>query len=96
MDLFCFSCQVKNNNGPFLIVVPLSTLSNWVNELEKWAPSAVKVVYKGFVVIACAGVPASMCVHASACARLCAACDFLHQLQRDEALLSQGHLISCV
>jgi superfamily II DNA/RNA helicase len=39
--------EFKNNNGPFLVVVPLSTLSNWVNEFNKWAPSIVKVVYKG-------------------------------------------------
>ncbi len=37
----------KGNNGPFLVVVPLSTLSNWVNEFNKWAPSILKVVYKG-------------------------------------------------
>jgi SNF2 family DNA or RNA helicase len=39
--------EYKNNNGPFLIVVPLSTLSNWVNEFNKWAPDVIKVVYKG-------------------------------------------------
>lgn len=39
--------EVKQNNGPFLIVVPLSTLSNWVNEFNKWAPDIIKVVYKG-------------------------------------------------
>jgi hypothetical protein len=39
--------EFKHNNGPFLIVVPLSTLSNWVNELSKWTPDMIKVVYKG-------------------------------------------------
>lgn len=29
------------------MVVPLSTLSNWVNEFSKWAPSALVVTYKG-------------------------------------------------
>lgn len=38
---------MKHNNGPFLVVVPLSTLSNWVNEFSKWAPSALVVTYKG-------------------------------------------------
>ncbi len=27
--------------------MPLSTLSNWVNEASKWAPDMIKVVYKG-------------------------------------------------
>lgn len=30
-----------------MIIVPLSTLSNWVLEFEKWAPSVVKIAYKG-------------------------------------------------
>ncbi|TYZ66168.1 hypothetical protein PybrP1_006751 [[Pythium] brassicae (nom. inval.)] len=38
---------VKRNRGPFLVVVPLSTLSNWVNEFKKWAPDLLLVVYKG-------------------------------------------------
>ena len=33
--------------GPFLVIVPLSTLSNWVLEFDKWAPSITKVVYRG-------------------------------------------------
>jgi ATP-dependent helicase STH1/SNF2 len=33
--------------GPFLVVVPLSTLSNWVNEFAKWAPDVIVVTYKG-------------------------------------------------
>ena len=34
--LLSYLMEVKHNNGPFLIVVPLSTLSNWVNEFNKW------------------------------------------------------------
>lgn len=45
--LFCYVIEVKKNFGPFLIVVPLTTLSNWVLEFEKWAPSITKIVYKG-------------------------------------------------
>lgn len=35
--------------GPFLVVVPLSTLSNWALEFQKWAPVLYSklVVYKG-------------------------------------------------
>ncbi|KAL1244753.1 putative global transcription activator SNF2L2 [Trichinella spiralis] len=39
--------EKKRVNGPYLIIVPLSTLSNWILEFEKWAPSVVKIVYKG-------------------------------------------------
>jgi ATP-dependent helicase STH1/SNF2 len=45
--LFQYLIEVKKNNGPFLVVVPLSTLSNWVLEFNRWAPSIEKVVYKG-------------------------------------------------
>ena len=44
--LLSYILEFKHNHGPFLIVVPLSTLSNWVNECTKWAPDLVKVVYK--------------------------------------------------
>lgn len=45
--LFAYIIEVKKNNGPFLVVVPLSTMSNWVLEFDKWAPKIKKVVYKG-------------------------------------------------
>jgi len=47
ISLFCYIMEFKNNYGPFLVVVPLSTLSNWVLEFEKWAPSIKKIIYKG-------------------------------------------------
>ncbi|KAK2845552.1 hypothetical protein Q7C36_010406 [Tachysurus vachellii] len=45
--LITYLMEYKRLNGPFLIIVPLSTLSNWVYELDKWAPSIVKIAYKG-------------------------------------------------
>lgn len=45
--LLAYLMEFKGNKGPFMIVVPLSTLSNWVNETSKWAPDIIKVVYKG-------------------------------------------------
>lgn len=36
-----------NVGGPFLVVVPLSTVPNWIRELRKWLPSANSVVYVG-------------------------------------------------
>ncbi|KAM9743322.1 putative global transcription activator SNF2L2 isoform 2-T2 [Menidia menidia] len=45
--LITYLMELKRLNGPYLIIVPLSTLSNWVYELDKWAPSVVKIAYKG-------------------------------------------------
>lgn len=39
--------EFKENLGPYLVIVPLSTLSNWVNEFAKWCPSCRVIVYKG-------------------------------------------------
>lgn len=37
----------KGINGPFLILAPLSTLSNWINEVERFCPSMPAVLYHG-------------------------------------------------
>ncbi|KAF9351838.1 hypothetical protein BGX26_010223 [Mortierella sp. AD094] len=47
ISLVTFLIEAKQQNGPFLILVPLSTLTNWTLEFEKWAPQVTKVVYKG-------------------------------------------------
>jgi len=39
--------EVKKNNGPFLVVVPLTTITNWSMEFQKWAPDIKVIVYKG-------------------------------------------------
>nr|CCA19972.1 PREDICTED: similar to SWI/SNFrelated matrixassociated actindependent regulator of chromatin a2 isoform b isoform 10 putative [Albugo laibachii Nc14] len=45
--LLTYITEIRHNHGPFLVVVPLSTLSNWVIEFKKWAPKLSIVVYKG-------------------------------------------------
>lgn len=47
IGLVTYLMEKKKVNGPFLIIVPLSTLSNWKLEFEKWAPSVFVVAYKG-------------------------------------------------
>eukprot|EP00835_Amoeboradix_gromovi_P000946 NODE_36_length_31474_cov_0.342438.p2 type:complete len:680 gc:universal NODE_36_length_31474_cov_0.342438:8852-6813(-) len=45
--LISYLISVKQQMGPYLIVVPLSTLSNWSNEFQKWSPSISILAYKG-------------------------------------------------
>ncbi|KAJ3035239.1 hypothetical protein HDV00_004147 [Rhizophlyctis rosea] len=47
LSLITYLIEKKKQNGPYLVIVPLSTLTNWVLEFEKWAPAVTKVVFKG-------------------------------------------------
>ena len=47
ISLITHLIEHKNSGGPFLVIVPLSTLTNWNLEFEKWAPSVNRIVYKG-------------------------------------------------
>ncbi|KAK7204152.1 SWI/SNF chromatin remodeling complex component [Myxozyma melibiosi] len=44
---FLAHLREKGSNGPFLIVAPLSTLDNWVNEFKRFAPSIPVLLYHG-------------------------------------------------
>ncbi len=39
--------ESKGDMGPFMVIAPLSTLTNWALEFARWAPSVEVVVYKG-------------------------------------------------
>ena len=47
ISLITYLIERKQQPGPYLVIVPLSTLTNWNLEFEKWAPSISRVVYKG-------------------------------------------------
>lgn len=47
ISLITYLIERKHQNGPYLVIVPLSTLTNWNLEFEKWAPSVSRIVYKG-------------------------------------------------
>lgn len=45
--LVTYLMEKKRNHGPYLIIVPLSTMSNWILEFDRWAPKVHKIAYKG-------------------------------------------------
>lgn len=47
ISLITYLIERKHQSGPYLVIVPLSTLTNWNLEFEKWAPSVSRIVYKG-------------------------------------------------
>ena len=49
IQLISFLAFLRENgtNGPFLILGPLSTVSNWVNEFAYWTPKIPVVMYHG-------------------------------------------------
>jgi SNF2 family DNA or RNA helicase len=42
-----YLCEELRVRGPFLIVVPLSTVPNWIKEFRKWLPQMNAIVYVG-------------------------------------------------
>jgi SWI/SNF-related matrix-associated actin-dependent regulator of chromatin subfamily A member 5 len=47
ISILVYMMEFRNANGPHLIVVPKTTLSNWMNELARWAPSINAVKFHG-------------------------------------------------
>ncbi|KAK4903616.1 hypothetical protein LTR28_001144, partial [Elasticomyces elasticus] len=47
ISLITYLIEKKQQPGPYLVIVPLSTLTNWNSEFEKWAPTVQRIVYKG-------------------------------------------------
>ena len=47
ISLLAYLYEHKNNKGPHLIAVPLSTLSNWMQEFSTWCPILKVILYSG-------------------------------------------------
>ncbi|KAI0079061.1 hypothetical protein K474DRAFT_1659535 [Panus rudis PR-1116 ss-1] len=47
ISLIAFLIEVKRQRGPYLVIVPLSTMTNWSSEFAKWAPAVKTIAYKG-------------------------------------------------
>jgi ATP-dependent DNA helicase len=44
---FLSHLRSKGVMGPYLVVGPLSTLPNWVNEFKRWTPDVPVLLYHG-------------------------------------------------
>ncbi|ODN97101.1 hypothetical protein I350_08081 [Cryptococcus amylolentus CBS 6273] len=47
ISLITYLIEKKRQPGPFLVIVPLSTLTNWTLEFERWAPAVRTLILKG-------------------------------------------------
>eukprot|EP00439_Symbiodinium_sp_Y106_P026619 s1592_g3.t1 len=47
LSLLAFLFDSRDQQGPHLVVAPLSTLQNWVDEIMQWVPSFRYLVYRG-------------------------------------------------
>lgn len=47
ISVLVYMLEYRNDTGPHLIVVPKSTLSNWMNEIARWAPNLKAVIFHG-------------------------------------------------
>ena len=47
ISILVYMLEYQNITGPHLIIVPKSTLSNWMNELARWAPTLNAIKFHG-------------------------------------------------
>ncbi|KAK7433684.1 ATP-dependent DNA helicase Snf21 [Stygiomarasmius scandens] len=47
ISLVSFLIEAKRQCGPYLVIIPPSTMTNWSDEFTKWAPSIKMIAYKG-------------------------------------------------
>lgn len=49
IQTIAFLSHLKGNglHGPYLVIAPLSTLSNWMGEIERFVPSVDAIIYHG-------------------------------------------------
>ncbi|CAM0912617.1 unnamed protein product [Alopecurus aequalis] len=53
IQTIAFLAHLKGNGlvGPYMVIAPLSTLSNWLNELSRFVPSMTGLIYHGDKVV---------------------------------------------
>jgi SWI/SNF-related matrix-associated actin-dependent regulator of chromatin subfamily A member 5 len=47
LSFLCYLKTVRQVNGPHMVIVPKSTLTNWINEFKRWTPSMNVLAFHG-------------------------------------------------
>eukprot|EP01125_Pyxidicula_operculata_P010463 TRINITY_DN343_c0_g1_i2.p1 TRINITY_DN343_c0_g1~~TRINITY_DN343_c0_g1_i2.p1 ORF type:complete len:1022 (-),score=230.12 TRINITY_DN343_c0_g1_i2:81-3146(-) len=47
LSFLCYLKAIRGINGPHMIIVPKSTLPNWINEIKRWVPSMRPIGFHG-------------------------------------------------
>lgn len=47
ISVLAYMHEYKHISGPHIILVPKSTLSNWLNELKRWCPALRPLRFHG-------------------------------------------------
>lgn len=47
ISLIAYLYEFRNNTGPHLVLVPLSTLGNWQREFKRWCPTVRTIKLHG-------------------------------------------------
>ena len=47
ISILAYMYEFEDNHGPHLVLVPKSTMANWMNEIQRWCPSLTGVRFHG-------------------------------------------------
>ena len=47
ISLLGYMCLMRDVTGPHIVIVPKSTLSNWMAEFKRWCPSLIIICLIG-------------------------------------------------
>ena len=92
ISLLGYLHEYRGIHGPHMVIVPKSTLHNWINEFRKWCPVIRAVKFHGTQeerVSACYPEQCQACLSAVRCAATLPAAPSAQHI-RDTACLSAG------
>ena len=47
ISILGYMYEFEQNEGPYLVLVPKSTMANWMNEIKRWCPSLTGIKFHG-------------------------------------------------